>query len=923
MLAAIVASCLLATSLSGAAAQSLDPELLQQLQRRAGGTDGRPLNQPSLVDESREDREGDGERAFDEDRLNRLARQRDEPSRIERAFAERYSEAELEQFGYQAFAHLDPRAAPVTGRVSDDYVLGTGDELAIIFQGSEQANLLVKVDREGRIVAGKLPPVQAAGRSLGEVRRELESRTRETLLGTEIYVSMGAVKAVSVFVLGEVEQPGVYQLTSLSDVLSALAQAGGVKKSGSLRNIGLRRGDELLSIDLYDLFLDGAGKEWLLQDGDRIVVPVVGPVIGIAGDVRRPAIYELAPDQRKITASDALAMAGGTMFQAGHAYVRGSFAADGSESFTALSQVERDQLTGSDLLIVRRVARRPQGRAFLAGAVNAPGPRAIAATPSLATLVDGLGALSGDAYLPFAILETKDTVSHANQLLAVNLSSVLAGAFDRPLRAEDRLTVLGEDEIAFLSSDAVRQVVLGEANPLPQCTALDALSAVVRNTQSQRYAAVLRGVLVAGAEKKADQRQQELTQAAGAEIRAQAARNGQGTGNGVAGQRSDAGAAALNGDPQMPPPTMEERQQAKEAAEKQWQRQCPGLFQDYPLLLQFTLEHVVSITGAIRQPAVLPVAGHIDLNELVKLAGGLSRDADPSQIEVLDFTRRGDGQAQEFTRDVFDIADAETVNVMIKPGSGVQVRSQLEKQEIGGILLSGEFAHPGVYIIERGEKLSQVIARAGGITDQAYPYGAVFTRRSVKEAQQEGFRRTARELNAALVSAALKNNADGEAIEAVRQLAQTAETIEAPGRVVIEADPRVLALRPDLDPVVEPGDTLFMPKRPSHVLALGDVLNPGALQFVRGKAVNAYVKEAGGIQASADKGRMFLVYPNGVAQPVEMSAWTRQHYMVPPGSTIIVPKDTEPLAGLQLTREIVTILSQLTLSAASVAVISR
>ncbi|RME64281.1 MAG: hypothetical protein D6782_08605, partial [Alphaproteobacteria bacterium] len=443
---------------------------------------------------------------------------------------------------------------------------------------------------------------------------------------------------------------------------------------------------------------------------------------------------------------------------------------------------------------------------------------------------------------------------------------------------------------------------------------------------SQRYAAVLRGVLVAGAEEEAEAERTRLVQEVGS-----VAGNGENgavahapaVGPGPARQNAADAAGAAHALAPEDLRTQAEIEAARKKAKEEAQRACPALFEDNPRLLQYTLEHVVSVTGAVRRPSVLPVAQSLDLESLLALAGGFSRDADRTKVEVIDFSMRNGEAAPGLERQVFSAEDISTADILVKPGSGVQVRSQIEAQEIGGILLAGEFKHPGVYIIERGEKLSQVIARAGGLTDQAYPYGAVFTRRSVKEAQQEGFRRTARELNAALVSAALKNNADGEAIRAVRELAQVAATIEVPGRVVIEADPRVLALRPDLDLVVEPGDTLTMPKRPTHVLALGDLLNPGALQFVRGKTVASYVREAGGAQASADKGRMFLVYPNGVAQPVDTSAWSRARYKVPPGSTIIVPKDTEPLAGLQLTREIVTILSQLTLSAASVAVISR
>jgi len=145
---------------------------------------------------------------------------------------------------------------------------------------------------------------------------------------------------------------------------------------------------------------------------------------------------------------------------------------------------------------------------------------------------------------------------------------------------------------------------------------------------------------------------------------------------------------------------------------------------------------------------------------------------------------------------------------------------------------------------------------------------------------------------------------------------------EAVGRMVVEADPRVLAQRPDLDPILDGGDTLHIPKKPTYVLALGDVSNPGAVQFQPGKSVSEYVSEVGGTQSTADDGRVFLVLPNGSAQPVRSSFWRRSNVVVPPGSTIIVPKNLQPLRTLGIVRDVATIFGQLATAVASVAILA-
>ena len=114
-----------------------------------------------------------------------------------------------------------------------------------------------------------------------------------------------------------------------------------------------------------------------------------------------------------------------------------------------------------------------------------------------------------------------------------------------------------------------------------------------------------------------------------------------------------------------------------------------------------------------------------------------------------------------------------------------------------------------------------------------------------------------------------------------------------------------------------------MPKRPNSVLVTGDVLNPGAMQFISGTKVDKYVTQAGGFQQTADQGRIFIVLPNGVAQPVSISAFNFTPVQVPPGSTIVVPKDVTPFDLFTFTKEVASILAQLAVTAAALAVIGN
>jgi protein involved in polysaccharide export with SLBB domain len=348
-------------------------------------------------------------------------------------------------------------------------------------------------------------------------------------------------------------------------------------------------------------------------------------------------------------------------------------------------------------------------------------------------------------------------------------------------------------------------------------------------------------------------------------------------------------------------------------------RPCPSVFNTFPGLLPFMLEHVVAVRGEVRAPGLYPVADATPMVSIVSVAGGVTRDADLERVEMLHFAA-GEIAAGARTIDLTQQQTAEQVGV--EPGDSLRFNAVFSDRDTGPVLLSGEFIRPGLYNIRRGERLSQVIERAGGLTPQSYPYGAVFQRESVKRAQRVAFIRTARELNSAAIFAAGRKGVGAGSLAALRELTQEIASAEPIGRVVIDADPTVLQVRRELDVVLEPGDRLHMPKRPASVLVIGDVLNPGALQFVAGTKVRDYIRQAGGFQQSADSDRTFLIYPNGVAQPVAISPWNYNPVMVPPGSTIMVPKDAAPLDIFAFAKDMTALISQMAITAASLAVIS-
>ncbi|MGB7905200.1 MAG: SLBB domain-containing protein [Steroidobacteraceae bacterium] len=222
----------------------------------------------------------------------------------------------LKPFGYDLFAGVPSTYAPVTDiPVPSEYVVGPGDRLDVQLIGSTKGKYSLVVNRDGRIMFPELGAIAVSGLRIDEAKSRIEQRVQEQMIGTEAIVSLGDLRSIRVFVLGEAEKPGSYTVSGLATVTNALFASGGVKTIGSLRNIQLKRGGNVVArLDLYDLLLRGdTSGDARLRPGDVIFIPPVSTTVGIKGEVRRPALYELKGES---SVADLLYLSGGLTAEA-------------------------------------------------------------------------------------------------------------------------------------------------------------------------------------------------------------------------------------------------------------------------------------------------------------------------------------------------------------------------------------------------------------------------------------------------------------------------------------------------------------------------------------------------------------------------------------------------------------------------------
>lgn len=941
---------------------------LQRLQGQRGNADG-AYSAPSALDRARLGRT-DSQQGLDENGLTTdrfdvrdpaedlsgpSARTARKPSPLEQQYALRTGR-KLDQIGYDW--RNDTRLAStglLNGSVPDDYVLGIGDELVVTLRGQVNSTNSVRVDREGRIVLPNMAPVPAAGRRFDDFRADLTAQAQAAFLQTNIFVSVGSVRSIGVLVTGEVKSPGRYTLTSFSSLIDALAQAEGVRKSGSLRNVKIKRfGKPDQTVDLYDVFLGGGGVGDLrLSDGDQIIVPSIGETVAVDGDVVRPGIYELRSGQSTVDA--VLKLAGGAQRARGNRIDILRLDKSGRDQ-TVGNQAENAKVLAGDVVRVEL----PREAVALEGATQRPGGRGLGQAKTLRDLLNEPYVLTANPYLPLAVIDTEDPVTRQRKFVPVDLQRVLDGGMNVTLRERDRVIFLSQTDIRYLGSADVQAVLRGEQPPSLKLAVDNRLSAERLATNGVGEAALTQGTAGNRAGKAAtgrnnayDPSQQTGPQAprGGGEdwdARRERLEDMDLYGRDLADSSSPRRLIGTYNDPTAPTGVRlieseiecgglqtlaalasEGLQQRYAVALRSGARRpadtavidvraCPRVFHRHPDLLPFLLEYAVSLEGEVRVPGVYPVVSGAKVESLLRAAGGVTLDADSDAVEMTG----SDGKR------VSGMSLRQLTQSTLNPGDVIRIAGRVSQREVGVIKVSGEVLRPGRYDIRRGERLSELLKRVDGLTPEAFPYGAVFTRERVRVAEEAGYRRAALELEQSIPSVLAQ--ASGAEAEQARQalpflqgLITSLRSTRAVGRVVVEVDPTVLSARPELDFVLEPGDELIIPKRPSHVTVSGEVLNPSSVMFKSGMSARDYIRMSGGETPAAELSSAFVIYPNGESEPLRLGRFSDGSVPIPPGSTIVVPRDPQPFNFLTTTRTVVSLLSDLALSAASLAVISR
>lgn len=367
-------------------------------------------------------------------------------------------------FGKDVFSGIGSQFDPVTaGPVDASYRIGIGDQLQVVITGEVEAAYQLDIRRDGTVVMPDIGQVAVAGLTLDAARTVLRQRAAGVYNGlnngtAHLDLSISKVRVNSVFVIGEVEKPGSYQVSALSTVFYALAKAGGPKKTGSFRSVEIRRGGRVLrTIDLYDYLLRGdASNDIRTEQGDIIFVPLNTRAVAISGAIRRPAIFELKANE---DFNDLLSFAGGLLPSASLVRVQIDRILPPAQRSPGKDRAKTDiELNGRiealrsvplydfDIITVFSIGDVRRNTVSIGGAVFQPGEYEYNPSMTLAGLIQ-----KAQGALPFAMLDRiklTRAIGATGQTENISLNLADASAQSFPIEEFDNVLIL-DSRIAY------------------------------------------------------------------------------------------------------------------------------------------------------------------------------------------------------------------------------------------------------------------------------------------------------------------------------------------------------------------------------------------------------------------------------------------------------------------------------------------
>ena len=829
--------------------------------------------------------------------------------------------SELKPFGYDLFTGEPTTFAATDIPVPVDYVIGPGDTIELQLFGSENAFYSLVVTREGILNLPELGPISVSGLQFGELKETLQQRVSEQMIGVRASITMGRLRSIRIFILGDAYRPGTYTISSLSTMTNALLVSGGISPIGSLRNVQLKRHGKLIqTLDLYDLLLRGDTSEdtWL-QPGDVIFIPPVGRVVGIDGKVRRPAIYELKAEH---TVNDALELAGGLLPTAYPQISQIARINDKHERTVidvdlTTSEGLGSKLSADDTIHIYSILEKREDIVLLSGHVHRSRSFQWHAGMRLTDLITSQQALLPKADLNYVLIRREIPPNRHIEVISTDLGIALAepeSNADILLEPKDRVIVFSQnqDRVSAMSSlvNELRQQgsfyepdkVVGiyghirfpgeyPLNRGMRARDLFRVAGLLLPDANLEYGILVREKNYGGDIEVLQLNPTDLLQTVGTnniELNSRDQlwffRNG---------EDKD---VSINGVLQR---LLDQATNNKEA-------------------------NLVSIDGSVKDPGQYPLTRDMNIRDLILAAGGLEESAYIDEAELTRYKLLNNGLRNTLLINLdlnSIIAGNSQDNLKLQPYDTLTIKQVPMWRTQGIVDIEGEVRFPGRYTIQLGERLSSLVQRAGGLNDLAFPRGAVFLREELRVREQQQLEEMAERLESEAAMVELSGQEESQSTVAREELLNQIDETVAAGRLAINL-PLILngtTVNNSMDILLEDGDRLLIPQQSLTVTIIGEVQYPTSHVFESDVSRNQYIQLSGGLTQSADKKRIYVVRADGNVE-IKTNIFRKGAIKgIHPGDTIVVPLKTDRMNQLTLWTNVTTMIYNIGVATAAVA----
>ena len=853
------------------------------------------------------------------------------PVSLEEEIQQQRVQSTLEQFGYDMFAGISNTFAPISDMpVPYDYIIGPGDTFAVQAFAATNVQYNLTVTREGLLLIPDAGAVTVSGLTFEEAKIAISEAIETKRIGIKTLVTLSEFRSIQIMLVGEVAKPGSYSVSGFSTLINALASSGGIKRSGSLRNIQVKRQGKLVTtFDLYELLLKGDDSANIyLRQGDLVFVPPVGSTIGIAGEILRPAIYEVAKEK---TVEQILTLAGGLLptankqnAQIERVSQRGTY---------TLMQANFEQkgksleIKNGDLIRVFPVLNKMDDVILLSGHVLTPGGFQWFDGMKVSDLIQSRNVLRQGAEFNAAVIQRENREDKRTEAIYFNLYNAISDK-----NSSDNITLHPRDQVIIFDTHSPRAGQLtkvvakmtNEATATAPAKVVDVKGAILhpgsyplhvgtRLLDMVEYA----GGLEAGVDlnyallARTDLRTDRLYFV---KIALNQALNNHYDHNPVLQPKDKIYLFNKDIDRANLIKTPLERIQR----ETQFGQQAP----------------IVNVSGSVFHPGAYPMVPGMRVEDLLEAAGGMKEEAYglaatlSRQVLMDSEFSRTDSRAISLNK---TNALLDTTDLILHPSDHLVLRTKPEwVQTPKFVQIEGEITFPGKYRIDKRETLCSLMQKVGGFTEDAYLFGTVFLRDSVRQKEQQALDRMFDQLERLLTDSHISQGVNKDEKMPKDQRAKDVYDVlknmspeKAVGRMVVDVNSAVTQCDEASDIVLENGDRIIVPKYQDDISVIGQVYFPTTHKYRSDRAALDYIGLSGGIKELAQYEHAYIVQANGEVMSVRANTWgwfkSPANVKVTPGSTIFVPLSVDRINGRESAEKWVDILYKNIISTAMLA----